>query len=264
MCAAQEPAAGADVSCHSHGVFDFSGLEARLTAHVTERMIGLAKLRAGQRVVDVGCGDGVVAIAALKRVQPGGAVHGFDPDAEAIGRARAHTAQGLTWERSTAEAFCSPDQFDAALARWSLASMPDPLAAITAIAHTLRPGAPFVFATWASAHWWSIPRAVIERFVALPRRPEGAPGAMRFSNIDHALVLLAPRFQVEVVEQVDTAVVEGAPELLVAWVEHVFGGWMTAVPDLDACRAALRAEFIRHPRLSGTTHLVLARRSLGT
>lgn len=264
MCAAEEPGVGTDVSCHSHGVFDFSGLEARLTAHVTERMLTLAELRAGQRVVDVGCGDGVVALAALKQVQPGGVVHGFDPDAAALGRARAHSVAGLTWELSTAEAFRSTDRFDAALARWSLASMPDPSAALAAIADPLRPGAPFVFATWASAEWWSIPRGVIERFVALPRRPEGAPGAMRFANLDHALALLPPRFQVETVEQVDTAVVEGAPELLAGWVEHVFGGWMTAVPDLDACRAALRSEFVRHPRLSGTTHLVLARRSSGT
>lgn len=264
MCAAQEPGVATDVSCHSHGVFDFSGLEARLTAHVTERMITLAELRAGQRVVDVGCGDGVVARAALKRVQPGGVVHGFDPDAAAIDRARAHTVEGLSWERSTAEAFRSTEWFDAALARWSLAAMADPSAALEAIADVLRPGAALVFATWASAEWWSIPRAVIERFVALPRRPAGAPGAMRFANIDDALALLKLRFQVEAVEQVATPVVEGPPELLVAWVEHVFGGWMTAAPDLAACRAALRDEFVRHSRLSGTTHLVLARRSLGT
>lgn len=245
-------------------MFDFSALEARLTAHVTERMLTVAELRAGQRVVDVGCGDGVVAFAALKRVQPGGVVHGFDPDAAAIGRARARAVEGLSWELSTAEAFRSTEQFDAALARWSLASMRDPPAALAAIAHTLRPGAAFVFATWASAEWWSTPRAVIERFVALPRRAEGAPGAMRFSNVDHALELLAPRFEVELVEQVDTEVVEGPPELLMAWAEHVFAGWMTTEPEFDACRAALRAEFHRHRRLGGTTHLVLARRATAT
>lgn len=263
MCAAQARGVATDVSCHSHAVFDFSGLEARLTAHVTERMITLADLRAGQRVVDVGCGDGVVARAALTRVQPGGGVHGFDPDVAAIGRAQAHAVEGLTWELSTAETFRSTEPFDAALARWSLASMPDPPVALAAIAHALRPGAPFVFATWASAEWWSIPRAVIERFVALPRRQPGAPGAMRFADIDDARALLKLRFQVEAVEQVATPVVEGTPELLAAWVEHVFGGWLASVPDLDACRAALRAEFQRHPRLSGTTHLVLARRSSG-
>lgn len=249
------------MSCHSHGVFEFAGLEARLTSHVTERMLTLAGLRAGQAVVDVGCGDGVVARAALKRVQPGGSVHGFDPDAAAIGRARAQTIEGLSWEVSTAEAFQSPHRFDAALARWSLASMPEPSAALTALAHTLRPGAPFVFATWASAEWWSVPRAVIERFVTLPPRRVGAPGALRFADVEHALVLLAPWFQVEAVERLDSAVIEGAPELLAAWVEHVFGGWTTTVPDLAACRAALRSEFERYPRLSGTTHLVLARRS---
>lgn len=264
MCAAEDPAAGTDVSCHSRGVFDFAGLEARLTAHVTERMLMLAELRAGQRVVDVGCGDGVVALAALEQVQPGGAVHGFDPDASALGRARSHTGEGLTWELSTAEAFRSPERFDAALARWSLASMLEPTAALTAIAHTLRPGAPFVFATWASAQWWSVPRAVIERFVTLPRRPDGAPGALRFADVERALALLEPWFQVAAVEQLESAVVEGAPELLAAWVEHVFAGWMAAVPDLVACRAALRAEFERYPRLAGTTHLVLARRTSAT
>lgn len=245
-------------------MFDFGALEERLTAHVTARMVELARLKPGQRVVDVGCGDGVVARAALARVTPGGSVHGVDPDAGAIERGRSARESGLSFEVSTAEAFRCAEPFDAAFARWSLASMADPSAAVRSIALALKPGAPWVFATWASAEWWSIPRRVIERLASLPARPAGAPGALRFANVGEAVTLVAPWFEVEVTEQLETPVVEGPPERLTAWVEHVFGAWLKTVPDVNACRAELRREFEPLSRLSGTTHLVLARRSLRT
>ncbi len=241
-------------------MFDFEGLEARLTAPVTARMLELASLRPGQRVLDVGCGVGPVAIAAHERVVPGGRVLGFDVDERAIATARLTGGPTLSFEVAAGESFECVARFDAALARWSLASMSDPPRALRSIGRVLEPGAPFVFATWASAQWWSTPREVIERFVTLPTRPSEAPGSMRFAELERALSLLAPTFQFEASEQLTTPVVGGPPELLVAWVEHVFPAWLGAVPDLEACRTALRAEFTSCSRLEGVTHLVLARR----
>lgn len=249
------------MSCHAHGVFDFDALEARLTAQVTARMLELASLRRGQQVLDVGCGVGTVAIAAHERVAPGGRVLGFDVDERAIAKARLTSGPTLSFEVSPAESFECAARFDAALARWSLASMSDPARALRSIGRVLEPGSPFVFATWASAEWWSVPREVIGQFVTLPTRPANAPGAMRFAELGRALELLPPTFDFVASEQLHTPVVEGSPELLVAWVEHVFSPWLHAAPDVEACRSALRAAFIRHSRLEGVTHLVLARRS---
>ena len=52
-----------------------------------ERLIGLARLRPGEVVLDVGCGTGTLAIAAGRHVGPSGSVHGVDASPEMIVRA---------------------------------------------------------------------------------------------------------------------------------------------------------------------------------
>ena len=52
-----------------------------------EKQLTLAKLQPGERVLDVGCGTGTLAIAAKRHVGPNGAVTGVDPAAEMIERA---------------------------------------------------------------------------------------------------------------------------------------------------------------------------------
>jgi ubiquinone/menaquinone biosynthesis C-methylase UbiE len=51
------------------------------------RLVDGAGLRAGQRVLDVGCGTGTLAVL-VKTVPPGVDVTGLDPDPRALGRAR--------------------------------------------------------------------------------------------------------------------------------------------------------------------------------
>ena len=53
-----------------------------------ERQVDLARIAPGEAVLDVGCGTGSLAIAAARRVGPGGVVHGVDPSAELLARAR--------------------------------------------------------------------------------------------------------------------------------------------------------------------------------
>jgi ubiquinone/menaquinone biosynthesis C-methylase UbiE len=54
-----------------------------------EKQLALAKLQPGERVLDVGCGTGTLAIAAKKHVGANGSVTGVDPAAEMIERASA-------------------------------------------------------------------------------------------------------------------------------------------------------------------------------
>jgi ubiquinone/menaquinone biosynthesis C-methylase UbiE len=66
----------------------FSGLGA-----VHEKMISMAELQPGQRVLDIGCGTGNLLLA-LGRVDPGVEIEGLDPDARALAKAarKAHRA----------------------------------------------------------------------------------------------------------------------------------------------------------------------------
>jgi ubiquinone/menaquinone biosynthesis C-methylase UbiE len=52
-----------------------------------EKVVDLAHIQPGDRVLDVGCGTGTLAVAAKQRVGPMGTVYGIDPSPQMITRA---------------------------------------------------------------------------------------------------------------------------------------------------------------------------------
>ena len=73
------------------GVWDRSFVEA--TNVMRERLLDLAALRPGERVLDVGTGTGAVALLAAQRVGPTGSVLGIDMSREMLAKARAKAAK---------------------------------------------------------------------------------------------------------------------------------------------------------------------------
>ena len=57
------------------------------TSTALQRLVDQARLAAGQRVLDLGCGTGALSLIA-KRTQPGIEIVGLDPDPKALARAR--------------------------------------------------------------------------------------------------------------------------------------------------------------------------------
>ena len=53
-----------------------------------DAMLDAADLRPGERVLDIGCGNGATTIEAARRVGPGGVVVGIDLSAPMLGLAR--------------------------------------------------------------------------------------------------------------------------------------------------------------------------------
>lgn len=107
-----------------------------------------ARLQAGERVLDVACGTGVVAREAAARVGSGGRVSGIDPGAGMLALAR-ELAPAIDWQEGVAEVLPYPDRaFDAVLCQFGLMFFGDRAAALREMLRVLKPGGRLVVAVW--------------------------------------------------------------------------------------------------------------------
>ncbi len=116
------------------------------------------RLRAGARVVDVGCGSGVAA-CALAAAFPASQIAGIDPSRHAIGRARSKAAElGLgNVEFETARADDLPDdsRYDFVMTLDCLHDMPRPADAAGAIRRAIRPDGTWLIKDIRSSSSWA-------------------------------------------------------------------------------------------------------------
>jgi len=109
-------------------------------------ILALAQVKAGHKVLDVGCGSGRLTIAVQKRVGPTGEALGIDPAPEMIAIARQNAARaGLAakFEVGLVEAMPYPDAtFDVVLNRLMMHHLPGDLKArgLAEMRRVLKPG----------------------------------------------------------------------------------------------------------------------------
>jgi ubiquinone/menaquinone biosynthesis C-methylase UbiE len=118
-----------------------------------DRLLELAALRPGERVLDVACGTGLITFRAAASVQPGGAVVATDISEQMVTRvAEGATARGLahvTAQRADAETpVFEAATFDAVLCGLGLMYVPEPPAALREMRRLLRPGGRASVAVW--------------------------------------------------------------------------------------------------------------------
>lgn len=118
-----------------------------------EAALAAARLHAGQHVLDLACGTGLVAFSAAGAVGPHGRVLGVDLSDQMVSAANHRAARSgvanVRFERMDAEALRLPGGlFDAALCTLGLMYLPDPLQAVREAHRVLRPGGRAVFAVW--------------------------------------------------------------------------------------------------------------------
>ena len=138
-----------------------------VTAQREEFVRALAP-RAGERVLDVGCGPGFLARIVAQAVGPSGAVRGVDISEPLLAVAREHCAD-LPWiavTKAGATELPFPDaHFDAAICTQVLEYVPDVDAALREMHRVLKPGGRLVVVDtdWDSVVWHSRDDARMQR-----------------------------------------------------------------------------------------------------
>ncbi|HEX6062690.1 MAG TPA: methyltransferase domain-containing protein [Longimicrobiales bacterium] len=108
-----------------------------------------ARLQAGERVLDVACGTGIIARLAAERVSPGGSVAGLDVNAAMLSVARSiPAALPIKWYETAAESVPLPDaSFDVVFCQLGLQFIADKAAALREMHRVLRPGGRLLVST---------------------------------------------------------------------------------------------------------------------
>ena len=151
----------------------------------TERMLDLAGVQTGSRVLDVAAGAGEQTIRVAHRVGPAGHVLATDISpaileyAEAMAR-EAGLSQVATRELDGEALDALPAQaFDAVISRVGLIYFPDQQQALVGMKHVLKPGGrigAIVYSTPQNNAFFSIPVSIIRRRAKLPPPLPGQPG----------------------------------------------------------------------------------------
>ncbi|NKY52947.1 class I SAM-dependent methyltransferase [Nocardia vermiculata] len=109
---------------------------------INEPLLSAAKVGAGDRVLDIGCGNGQLTRAAARRAA---AATGVDLSGPMLARARllarSEAVDNVSFEQGDAQVFgFAPGSFDVAVSRFGIMFFADPVAAFTNIARALGPG----------------------------------------------------------------------------------------------------------------------------
>jgi 2-polyprenyl-3-methyl-5-hydroxy-6-metoxy-1,4-benzoquinol methylase len=126
----------------------FAPLEA-ITTQPAAELVRRASPRAGQRVLDVACGTGVVAVTAARL---GARVTGLDLTPELLERARENARIArvdIEWHQGDVEQLPFADGiYDTVLSQFGHIFAPRPEVAIAEMLRILKPGGTIAFSTW--------------------------------------------------------------------------------------------------------------------
>jgi len=113
-------------------------------------LLDVGSVDVGHRVLDVGCGTGVLAGESLGRVAPSGGVVGVDVNDGMLALAAAKLPS-IEWVTAPAERLPFEDgSFDRVLSQFAMMFFEDRRAAVGEMRRIVRPGGQVVVATWAS------------------------------------------------------------------------------------------------------------------
>lgn len=118
-----------------------------------DKLVMMANLQAGEKVLDIACGTGLISFVAAKMVEPNGSVFATDISEKMIELCRMQAKEknylNVQFERMDAEELeQEDDKYDAALCGLGLMYTPDPLRALSEMYRVLRKGGRAVASVW--------------------------------------------------------------------------------------------------------------------
>src|ERR671918_1207167 len=164
---------------------------------VSDKIVQLAEIKPGDRVLDIATGIGEPAVTAARRVKPNGKVIATDisPQMLAIARTRAKSFgldDIIEFREADGEKLDLPDsstarKFDAILSRWGLMFFPNLPTALVRLKEML------VTSGRLSAAVWSAPSkvplldlafATVRKQINAPAPPPGTPGPFALADVE--------------------------------------------------------------------------------
>lgn len=123
---------------------------------VSDRLVELAQIRQGNKILDIATGIGEPAVTAARKARPGGRVTAIDisPQMLAIAKERAKEnglEDVIEFKEADAESFSLPSSgFDAIISRFGLMFLPDLPNALKTMREALVPGGRIAAAVWSA------------------------------------------------------------------------------------------------------------------
>jgi ubiquinone/menaquinone biosynthesis C-methylase UbiE len=153
---------------------------------ISERLVQLAGVEPGSRVLDVAAGYGEPSLTAAKRAGADGSVVATDisPEMIAFGRERAAAAgiENIEFVESDAASLDFPERsFDAALSRWGIIFEPDGEAAAGRVRTFVVPGGRMAISSWGPPDrvpFLAIPMRTAMQRLGVEPPPPGTPGPL--------------------------------------------------------------------------------------
>ena len=158
---------------------------------VNDRLVELAGLQPGQKVLDIATGYGEPLVTAAQRVAPGGRAVATDLAPEMIRLAQDRVSglglDNVVFHVCNGEVLDIPESdFDAALCRWGLMLMSDPDACLRRVHELLKPDgrvAMAVFNEPATSPFVAVAGGIVRREAGLGPPSSDEPGIFRLADV---------------------------------------------------------------------------------